>query len=201
MTIEFKITNSKNQSCLYKDYHYIYQGNKYSSFWVLNSKTDFEYDIDNPFYIIEWSFNNKSITLKIEGLSAVFQVDPLSKLIIIQAKHIKFERSDNLKYTINSSNDWSFCYFLENSGKVNHQLILPEFVYYKDIPWDTFLPSSEEELVSSEKHPVEGLSSIVFDKDRNSLVGSYYYSYDSIQKREYDAIKKEWGAIVTAFRA
>ncbi|WP_019674167.1 hypothetical protein [Psychrobacter lutiphocae] len=200
MTIEFKITSSRNQHCVYKDYHYIYQGDQYVSLWELNLKTDFKYNIDNPFYIIEWTYNKKLTRLKIEGLGTDFKVDPLSKLIIIKAKHVKFERSDNLKYTINSSNDWSFCYFLENSGRVNHQLILPEFVYYKDIPWDTFLPSSKEELANSEKYPVEGLSSIVFDEDRNSLVCSYYYKYDSIQKREYDAIKKEWGAIVTAFR-
>ena len=42
---------------------------------------------------------------------------------------------------------------------------------------------------------------IGFDKARNSLVGKYYYMHDSVQEREYDAINREWGAIVSAWKS
>lgn len=104
------------------------------------------------------------IRLKIYGLATNFQVDPLSKFIIIQAKNIECERSHSSAYTINSFDDWHFCYFIENNGEVNHKLVLPEFVHYKDdIPWDTFLPSSIEQAMESRRQLVEGLFDIVFD--------------------------------------
>ena len=48
---------------------------------------------------------------------------------------------------------------------------------------------------------MEEFFDIGFDKARNSLVGKYYYMHDSVQEREYDAINREWGAIVSAWKS
>ncbi|WP_289000410.1 hypothetical protein [uncultured Psychrobacter sp.] len=53
----------------------------------------------------------------------------------------------------------------------------------------------------SRKILVEEFFDIGFDKARNSLVGKYYYMHDSVQEREYDAINREWGAIVSAWKS
>ena len=48
---------------------------------------------------------------------------------------------------------------------------------------------------------MEEFFGIGFDKARNSLVGKYYYMHNSVQEIEYDAINREWGAIVSACKS
>jgi len=86
--------------------------------------------------------------------------------------------------------------------KIFDHYILPEYVYYeKNIPWNTFSPTSPLNEKESRKILVEEFFDIGFDKARNSLVGKYYYMHDSVQEREYDAINREWGAIVSAWKS
>ena len=202
MIEEFEITSSKGQNCIYRDYSYIYKDKKYSSLWEAKYKADFSYDIDNPFYIIRWKHNHENFELKIEGLGADFKIDPLSKLIIIKGKSFKLKSSVVNSPNFDHSTNNLLCYFLKKNGDIDHKLILPKYVYYeKDIPWNTFLSTSSLNGKESRKILVEEFFDIGFDKERNSLVGKYYYMHDSVQEREYDAISKEWGKIVSAWKS
>ncbi|WP_019674169.1 hypothetical protein [Psychrobacter lutiphocae] len=139
--------------------------------------------------------------MTVKGLASDFKVDPNSNLIYVRGNYIDIIKSRKNIFTKNNLNEWPLSYFINVNGSINHQLNPPKYVYYKDrIPWHTFLPSNETEADNANKTPTEGISGIKYFNERNSLVGSYYYMGDSIQEREYDAIKKEWGAIVTAFR-
>lgn len=202
MIKEFEITSSKGQVCIYTDYTYVYKENNYSSLWEAKYKTGFSYDIDNPFYIVKWIYNQEAIELKIEGLGADFKIDPISKLLIIKGKCFEIKISNKVIYNFDSSINELICYFLKKSGSIDHKLILPEYVCYeKEIPWNTFLPISSSNKKNMKKISVEEFFNIEFDKERNSLVGKYYYMNDSIQEREYDATKRQWGAIVSAWKS
>lgn len=202
MIKEFEITSSKGQVCTYKEYTYVYKENDYGSLWEAKYKADFSYDIDDPFYIVRWIYNKEIIELKIKGLGADFKIDPISKLLIIKGKCFEIKISNRIVSDFDSSINDLKCYFLKKDGSIDHKLILPEYVYYeKDIPWNTFSHVSLSNKKNMKIIPVEEFFNIEFDKERNSLVGKYYYMNDSIQEREYDAITRQWGTIVSAYRS
>ena len=202
MIKEFEITSSKGQVCIYKDYTYIYEEKNYSSLWEAKYKAGFSYDIDNPFYIVRWKYNQEAIELKIKGLGADFKIDPISKLLIIKGNFFEAKVSNKIISNFDFSINKLICYFLKENGSIDHKLILPEYVFYeKDIPWNTFLSVSSSNKKNIKIISVEEFFNIGFDKERNSLVGSYYYMHDSVQEREYDAINREWGAIVSAWKS
>lgn len=202
MIEEFEITSSKGQVCIYSDYLFLYKGGRYTSIREAEYKSGFGYNIDNPYFIIEWMYNEELIKLTVKGLASDFKVDPKSNLIFARGDCIDISKSNKNIITSNSTDEWALNFFINEDGSINHQINPPKYVYDEDrIPWHTFLPYNKIEAEKANKISTEGIRKIEFSNERASLVGSYYYMNDSVQEREYDAINREWGAIVSAWKS
>ena len=202
MIREFKVISSKGQECTYSDYLFLYKGGSYISIREAEYKSGFGYDIEDPYFIVEWIHNEELISLTIRGLASDFKVDPKSNLIFARGDCIDISKSNKNLITKNSLDEWTLNFFINENGSINHQLNPPKYVYYEDkIPWHTFVPYNEIEAEKANKISTEGIRKIEFSNERASLVGSYYYMHDSVQEREYDAINREWGAIVSAWKS
>ena len=78
----------------------------------------------------------------------------------------------------------------------------PEVVYCRlenelKIPYKPLVPSTTDDMTQIGSFPVEDIPATMdFDEELNSLVGQYYYIYDWVLYRKYDALRQEWGDIV-----
>lgn len=161
----------------------------------------FRYDTDNPFYVLQWNFNEIDISL-ITGYTSDIIVIPVSSLIVIQSFDIKINRDGKIQHILRKDKQRWVTVVINPDGTINHQIKPPKYIYHHNTaPSDTFLPKNKlEEMTAFNKLPVEGIGSICFDKQRNSLSIHLNFHYDWYQERLYNAETQEWGEIISTGR-
>lgn len=186
----FTIQDSMQRKIKYENYKFIFENNIYVSLWQFAFETGLYQKFNNDyFFTVYWKFNDIEHKITFPNGNAHFLVDPNSNLIICRWFIIDNQLTD-------------ITHFLNMDGTINHKLKLPEVVYCRledglKIPHKPLIPSTTDDMTKIGSFPVEDIPATMnFNEELNSLVGQYYYIYDWILYRKYDAIRQEWGDIV-----
>lgn len=193
--VGYYIGNMSIPSCIADNEVDIYFNYKYR-------EEDIHYDVDNPFYILEWSFENKDIVILLTGISNRQIIDPTSNLLVVLTKNMTIVRDNKaIHICLNREEHWGG-YVINSDGSINHQIKVPKYIYtHNSSLSETYLPKNKfEEMMVKNKYPVEGLGYIHFDEKRDSLVIGLDFAREWYQERLYNTETQEWGEIVRVAR-
>jgi hypothetical protein len=185
-SIIFNIQDSSDRNFYNVNNSFTYENKKYDYISELYDQNDCSY---SSCYILTWSYKGKEHQILFPTSSMYFFVDPISNLIVCSW----FILDEKLTHTT---------YFFNLDGTINHKLMNPEVVYCRlenelKIPYKPLVPSTTDDMTQIGSFPVEDIPATMdFDEELNSLVGQYYYIYDWVLYRKYDALRQEWGDIV-----
>ena len=185
-SIIFNIQDSSDRNFYNVNNSFTYENKKYDYISELYDQNDWSY---SSCYILTWSYKGKEHQILFPTSSMYFFFDSISNLIVCSW----FILDEKLTHTT---------YFFNLDGTINHKLKNPEVVYCQlenelKIPYKPLVPSTTDDMTQIGSFPVEDIPATMdFDEELNSLVGQYYYIYDWVLYRKYDALRQEWGDIV-----
>ena len=188
--IVFNIQDNMQRKFKYENFKFIFKDNSYDSLWQFAFETGLYQKFKNDFsFKINWIYNNKEHQIIFPNGNTHFFVDPISKLIVCRW----FMLDGKLSNTT--------C-FINLDGTLNHKLENPNVVYCRiedglKIPYKPLIPTPNDDMTQIGFFPVEDIPATMdFDEELNCLVGKYYYIYDWMLYRKYDALHQQWGEIV-----
>ncbi|UZA04739.1 hypothetical protein LP092_15325 (plasmid) [Moraxella bovis] len=204
--MKIKVTSSKGKVGYFENDVFIFNGiaNRRAGIHFDNQHCGdyFDYDVDNPFCILEWEYNSNDIVVVVIGHIEDIIIIPISNLIIIQGRDITIIKDGRGHHITRDDGKRWVIPVINPDGSIHHKIKHPKYIYNRSsVPSDTFLPKNKlQELLAVNKVSVENFGYISFDKNKNSLIIGLDFHYDWYQERLYNTETQEWGEIVSAGR-